>query len=88
MIGEVKAGEKYGYAYRVLPDGQWTKSSFNEDAQPLCQNVKDDEMNAFAGVKMSRGSELTCSYKAKSTDTTSSIIPLSEAATKDYSSQS
>lgn len=56
MVGEVKSGETYGYAYRVIPDGAWTKTALSKDGENDCHStVSKEELEAFADVELSNG---------------------------------
>jgi hypothetical protein len=38
------------YLYRALPDGQWRYSSFSGQGAPSCDDVTDEEVDAFEGI--------------------------------------
>lgn len=68
MIGEVKNNDRYGFAYRKLPDGAWTTAKvgvgpFDKDTHIAanCETeVTKTELEIFANFKSSTGSELYC----------------------------
>ena len=68
MIGEVKNNDRYGFAYRKLPDGAWTTAKvgvgpFDKDTHigANCETeVTKTELEIFANFKSSTGSELYC----------------------------
>ena len=68
MIGEVKNNDRYGFAYRKLPDGTWTTAKvgvgpFDKDTHIAanCETeVTKTELEIFANFKSSAGSELYC----------------------------
>ena len=68
MIGEVKNGENYGFAYRKLPDGDWKTAKlsvgpFDKDSHIAanCETeITKTELEVFANYKSSTGSELYC----------------------------
>ena len=69
MIGEVKNGNTTKFAYRALPNGNWSKSnmilSANDEgmsADNTCVNIEKKVIELFASYKTSGGQEVGCMF--------------------------
>lgn len=76
LIGEVKNGDNIRFAYRSLPDGAWKKTGLKSAAYDKTKEqlvecdmaIAKEELEAFAGIKDSKGNELVCSITEEPDD--------------------
>ena len=68
MLGEVKNGEKYGFAYRKLPKGDWESTKLkigptDKESNALVEcatEISKTELELFSNYKSSTGKDLLC----------------------------
>lgn len=69
MIGEVKNNNVIKFAYRALPDGEWSKANMllsqddeGQSEDTICMNIEKKVIELFSSYKTSDGKEVGCMF--------------------------